>query len=45
MHSVGVCFHEAAHAEGPVSELSIVHLAINVRAGESNGLFILSEWG
>lgn len=43
MQSVGVRFHQAAHAEGSVSELSIAHLAVNVRAGESSGLFILSE--
>lgn len=30
---------------GLLSELIIAHLGINVKAGESNGLFILSEWG
>ena len=42
---VGVCACvEAAHASGLVSELIIAHLGISVKAGESNGLFIL-EWG
>lgn len=34
-------FCKAAHASGLVSELIIAHLGISVRAGESNGLFIL----
>lgn len=40
---VCVCCCKAAHASGLVSELIIAHLGINVRAGGSNGLFILSE--
>lgn len=38
-----MCFFKTAHADGLVSELSIAHLAMNAKAGESNGLFILSE--
>lgn len=36
-----VCFRRAAHVSGLLSELIIAHLSINVRAAESNGLFIL----
>lgn len=38
-------FCQAAHASGLVSELIIAHLGIDVLAGESNGLFILSVSG
>lgn len=39
------CFYTELPGESLVCELSIAHLSINVRAAESNGLFILSEWG
>lgn len=39
--SARVCVCKGAHALGLVSDLIIAHLDFSVRAGESNGLFIL----